>query len=149
MTRVLVAEKIGASGIDLLREHFDVDTAFDAEDFDLPSRIGEYDGILIRSATKMTADLIERAGRLRVIGRAGVGVDNVDVPAATKRGIVVVNAPAPDSTLESLASRYPHVSLLSSPAGRGQQMNVGAESARGRWFIFLHADTRLPADFLD
>lgn len=91
--KVLVAEKIGASGIDLLREHFDVDTAFDADGFDLEARIGDYDGILIRSATKMTADLIARGERLRVIGRAGVGVDNVDVPAATRRGIVVVNAP--------------------------------------------------------
>jgi hypothetical protein len=91
--KVLVAEKIGASGIDLLREHFDVDTAFDTDGFDLEGRLGEYDGILIRSATKMTADLIEKGERLRVIGRAGVGVDNVDVPAATKRGIVVVNAP--------------------------------------------------------
>jgi D-3-phosphoglycerate dehydrogenase len=93
MTKVLVAEKIGQSGIDLLREHFDVDTAFDTEGFDLPARIAEYDGILIRSATKMTADLIEAGTSLRVIGRAGVGVDNVDVPAATKRGIVVANAP--------------------------------------------------------
>lgn len=93
MTKVLVAEKIGASGIDLLREHFDVDTAFDQEDFDLAARIGEYDGILIRSATKMTPELIEAGTNLRVIGRAGVGVDNVDVPTATKRGIIVVNAP--------------------------------------------------------
>ena len=87
MTRVLVAEKIGASGVALLREHFDVDEA------DNLDRIGEYDGILIRSATKLTADVIGRADKLRVIGRAGVGVDNVDVPAATKRGIVVANAP--------------------------------------------------------
>ena len=93
MTKVLVAEKIGASGIELLREHFEVDTAFDQDGFDLAARIGEYDGILIRSATKMTPDLIEAGSRLRVIGRAGVGVDNVDIPAATKRGIVVVNAP--------------------------------------------------------
>jgi D-3-phosphoglycerate dehydrogenase / 2-oxoglutarate reductase len=93
MTRVLVAEKIGASGIDLLREHFEVDTGFDTPEFDLAERIGEYDGILIRSATKLTADLIEKGTNLRVIGRAGVGIDNVDVPAATKRGIVVVNAP--------------------------------------------------------
>ena len=94
MTRVLVAEKIGQSGIDLLREHFDVDTAFDASDsFELPERIGDYDGILIRSATKMTSDLIAKGTNLRVIGRAGVGVDNVDVPEATKRGIIVVNAP--------------------------------------------------------
>ena len=91
--KVLVAEKIGASGIELLREHFDVDTAFERDDFDLAARIGEYDGILIRSATQMDADLIAAADRLKVIGRAGVGVDNVDVPAATKRGVIVVNAP--------------------------------------------------------
>jgi D-3-phosphoglycerate dehydrogenase len=91
--RVLVKEKIGDSGIELLREHFDVELGFDWDDAQLAERIGEYDGILIRSATKLTAELIERGERLRVIGRAGVGVDNVDVPAATKRGIVVANAP--------------------------------------------------------
>ena len=85
--RVLVAEKIGDSGVALLREHFDVDEG------DHLDRIAEYDGILIRSATKLTADLIAGATRLKVIGRAGVGVDNVDVPAATKAGIVVANAP--------------------------------------------------------
>ena len=58
-----------------------------------PAAIGDYDAIVIRSATKLTADLIERADRLKVIGRAGIGVDNVDVPAATKRGIIVANAP--------------------------------------------------------
>ena len=79
MTKVLVAENIGTSGIELLQEHFDVDTAFDQDGFDLEQRIGDYDGILIRSATKLTSDLIERADRLKVIGRAGVGVDNVDV----------------------------------------------------------------------
>jgi D-3-phosphoglycerate dehydrogenase / 2-oxoglutarate reductase len=87
MTRVLVAEKIGASGVALLREHFEVDEG------DHLDRIDEYDAILIRSATTLTADLIARATRLKAIGRAGVGVDNVDVAAATKRGIVVANAP--------------------------------------------------------
>jgi D-3-phosphoglycerate dehydrogenase len=91
--RVLVKEKIGDSGVALLREHFDVELGIDWEDGELERRIGEYEGILIRSATKMTADLIDRAGRLQVIGRAGVGVDNVDVAAATQRGIVVANAP--------------------------------------------------------
>src|SRR5436305_8877039 len=93
MTRVLVAENIGASGIELLREHFDVDVANGWSREELAERIGEYDGILIRSATKLNDELIGRAQRLRAIGRAGVGVDNVDVPAATKRGIVVANAP--------------------------------------------------------
>jgi D-3-phosphoglycerate dehydrogenase len=93
MTKVLVAEDIGSSGIELLQEHFDVDTAFDQDGFDLEERIGEYDGILIRSATKLTSDLIDKATNLKAVGRAGVGVDNVDVPAATKRGIIVANAP--------------------------------------------------------
>jgi D-3-phosphoglycerate dehydrogenase len=91
--KVLVKEKIGDSGVALLREHFDVEIGVDWDERELGERIGEYEGIVIRSATKMTAELIERAGRLHVIGRAGVGVDNVDVVAATKRGIVVANAP--------------------------------------------------------
>jgi D-3-phosphoglycerate dehydrogenase len=85
--KVLVAEKIGESGVALLREHFEVDEG------DHLDRIAEYDGILIRSATQLTADVIGRAANLKAIGRAGVGVDNVDVAAATKRGIVVANAP--------------------------------------------------------
>jgi D-3-phosphoglycerate dehydrogenase len=91
--KVLVKEKIGDSGVALLAEHFDVDVGVDWTDEQLAERIGDYEGIVIRSATKLTADLIGRAGRLKVIGRAGVGVDNVDVEAATKRGIVVANAP--------------------------------------------------------
>jgi D-3-phosphoglycerate dehydrogenase / 2-oxoglutarate reductase len=91
--KVLVKEKIGESGVALLREHFDVEIGTHWSDEELAERIGSYDAILIRSATKMTPELISRAGRLRVIGRAGVGVDNVDVSAATERGIVVANAP--------------------------------------------------------
>jgi len=91
--RVLVKEKIGDSGVALLREHFDVDVGTDWSDEQLAERIGDYDGIVIRSATKLTAELMSGAARLKVIGRAGVGVDNVDVAAATKRGIVVANAP--------------------------------------------------------
>ena len=91
--KVLVAEKIGDSGVALLREHFDVDEGIGWSADELAERIGAYNGIVIRSATKMTADLIAKAENMRVIGRAGVGVDNVDIAAATKRGIVVANAP--------------------------------------------------------
>ena len=91
--KVLVKEKIGDSGVELLREHFDVDVGVDWSDEELAERIGAYHGIVIRSATKLTEELIGRADNLRAIGRAGVGVDNVDVEAATKRGIVVANAP--------------------------------------------------------
>jgi D-3-phosphoglycerate dehydrogenase len=91
--RVLVAEKIGDSGVELLREHFDVEVGVGWSPEELAERIGAYDAILIRSATKLNAELLSQATRLRAVGRAGVGVDNVDVAAATKRGIVVANAP--------------------------------------------------------
>jgi D-3-phosphoglycerate dehydrogenase len=93
VTRILVAEKIAPAGVEMLRERFDVDVAEGWSAEDLAQQIGDYDGILIRSATKLNAALIGRATRLKVIGRAGVGVDNVDVEAATKRGIIVANAP--------------------------------------------------------
>jgi D-3-phosphoglycerate dehydrogenase len=91
--RVLVAEKIGDSGIDLLRRHFTVDSGVGWDREELERRIGDYEGILIRSATQLDGELLAKATRLRAVGRAGVGVDNVDVPVATKRGIVVANAP--------------------------------------------------------
>jgi D-3-phosphoglycerate dehydrogenase len=77
----------------MLRDRFDVDLGLDWSADELAERIGDYDAVLIRSATKLTADLIARADKLKVIGRAGVGVDNVDVEAATRRGIIVANAP--------------------------------------------------------
>jgi D-3-phosphoglycerate dehydrogenase / 2-oxoglutarate reductase len=91
--RVLVKEQIAESGIELLRRDFDVELGFEWSEEELRERIAEFDAILIRSGTTLTAELIERAERLKVIGRAGTGVDNVDIDAATKRGIVVANAP--------------------------------------------------------
>ena len=98
--KVLVREEIAPAGVELLRSRFEVDVDPDS---DLAEIIGAYDAIVIRSATKLTAELIERGERLRVIGRAGVGVDNVDVEAATRRGIVVANAP--ESNIVSAAER--------------------------------------------
>jgi D-3-phosphoglycerate dehydrogenase / 2-oxoglutarate reductase len=95
--KVLVKEKIAEAGVDLLRERFDVEVGTDWPEGELEARIGEFDAILIRSATKMTAELIGKATRLRAIGRAGTGVDNVDIDAATKRGIIVANAPESNS----------------------------------------------------
>jgi D-3-phosphoglycerate dehydrogenase len=94
---VLVKEKIAESGVELLREQFDVELGLEMTDDELAERIGEFDAILIRSQTKLTPELIERAERMKVIGRAGAGVDNVDVEAATKRGIIVANAPESNS----------------------------------------------------
>jgi len=91
--KVLVAEKVGPAGIELLKEHFDVELGFDWDRDQVKARLGDFDGVLIRSATKLDAEMLAAGTKLRVIGRAGVGVDNVDVPEATKRGIVVANAP--------------------------------------------------------
>jgi len=122
--RVLVREAISDAGVDLLRERFDVDV--DAES-SLEEIIGGYDAIVVRSATKLTADLIERAARLKVIGRAGVGVDNVDVEAATRRGIIVANAP--DSTVVSAAEHT--IGLLVALARHIPQAHAALK--QGRW----------------
>jgi D-3-phosphoglycerate dehydrogenase / 2-oxoglutarate reductase len=96
--RVLVREPIAEAGMELLSGRFEV--VEDGES-DLEAIIDGFDAIVVRSATTLDASLIGRAGRLKVIGRAGVGVDNVDVDAATRRGIVVCNAP--ESTVVSAA----------------------------------------------
>ena len=91
--KVLVPEKLAGPGIELLKEEFDVDVILDLSPEDLLEKIGEYDGLIVRSATRVTAEVIGRADNLKAIGRAGIGVDNIDIEAATKRGIIVANAP--------------------------------------------------------
>ncbi len=91
--RILVADPIAEEGIDALRAHADVDVKTGLKRDELINIIGDYDAVVVRSETKITADVIQAGKRLQVIGRAGVGVDNIDVEAATKKGIVVVNAP--------------------------------------------------------
>ena len=93
--RVLLSDSLGPEGLARLREQPDleVDARPGLSPAELREVIGEYDALVVRSATKVTADVIARADRLRVIGRAGIGVDNIDVDAATKRGIVVMNTP--------------------------------------------------------
>lgn len=90
--RVLVAEPIAEKGVELLREVAQVDVR-KVTPQELLDIIPEYDAVITRSETKITAEVIARGERLKVVGRAGVGVDNIDVPAATERGIVVVNVP--------------------------------------------------------
>jgi D-3-phosphoglycerate dehydrogenase len=122
--KVLVREAIAEAGVDLLRARFEVDVDGDSELADI---IGRYDAIVVRSATNLTADLIARAERLKVIGRAGVGVDNVDVEAATRRGIIVANAP--ESTVVSAAEHT--VGLLVALARNIPQAHAALK--QGRW----------------
>lgn len=91
--RVLVADQISEEGLNILREKLDViyDPKISAET--LAETIGEYDALLVRSRTQATAEVIKRGSKLKVIGRAGVGVDNIDVKAATEAGVLVVNSP--------------------------------------------------------
>ncbi len=93
--KVLVSDNLGEAGIQMFEaeEGIDVDVNTGLSPDALKEIIGQYDALVIRSATKVTEDLLQEAHRLKVIGRAGIGLDNVDIPAATKRGIVVMNTP--------------------------------------------------------
>jgi D-3-phosphoglycerate dehydrogenase len=97
--KVLISDNLAPVGAKILRDaglEVDIKTGLSPEE--LKKEIGQYDGLVIRSATKVTAEIIETAEKLKVIGRAGIGLDNVDVPAASKRGIVVMNAPDGNAT---------------------------------------------------
>src|SRR5207237_10610870 len=94
MPKVLIADELSPRAVEILAARgiaAQVATGLGAAA--LQSRIGGYDGLAVRSATKVTADLLSAAGQLKVIGRAGIGVDNIDVAAATQRGVVVMNTP--------------------------------------------------------
>ena len=117
-------EPIAEGGLEILRERFDVDVTADG---DLAEMIGGYDALIVRSATKVTRELIERAERLKVIGRAGVGVDNVDLDAATERGIIVANAP--QSTVISAAEHT--IGLLLALSRNIPQAHAALKE--GRW----------------
>ncbi len=93
--KVLVSDQLGEIGVQMFEaeEGIEVDVKTGMSPDELKSIIGGYHALVIRSATKVTADLIKEARQLRVIGRAGIGLDNVDIPAATKQGIVVMNTP--------------------------------------------------------
>lgn len=94
MPKVLISDALSPAAVKIFQDRgVEVDMKVGLKPDELKSIINNYDGLAIRSATKATADLIAGAGRLKVIGRAGIGVDNVDVPAATAKGVVVMNTP--------------------------------------------------------
>ena len=93
-TRILVSDPIADDGVSEFKEHgFEVDVKTGLTPDDLKKIIGGYDALVVRSETKVTAEVFAAGKRLRVVGRAGVGVDNIDLDAATERGVIVVNAP--------------------------------------------------------
>ena len=126
--RVLVTEKLAEEGLDVLRARgYEVDVMLKMPHEELLSVIDGYDALIVRSATKVSRDVIEAGTTLRVIGRAGVGVDNVDVAAATERGVIVCNAPT--SNIVSAAEQT--MCLLLACARNTAQANASMHA--GEW----------------
>jgi D-3-phosphoglycerate dehydrogenase len=125
--RVLISDPLAEEGIDILRDFCDVDVKTDLSEDELIDIIGQYDGLLVRSGTQVTPRVIEAAGKLKYIGRAGAGVDNIDLDAATRRGIIVANAPAGNT----LAATEHTLAMMSSLARNIPQANASLKS--GEW----------------
>jgi D-3-phosphoglycerate dehydrogenase len=125
--KVLVTEPLSESGLALLRQDFDVDVRPELAKDGLADAIPPYAGLIVRSQTKVTEDILDRAESLKVIGRAGIGLDNVDVEAATRRGVLVVNAP--QSNIVSAAEHT--IALMLAQARNIPQANAALRA--GRW----------------
>ncbi|GIW06453.1 MAG: phosphoglycerate dehydrogenase [Dehalococcoidia bacterium] len=125
--RILVADPVAEEGVQILRGVADVDVITKQTPEQLIQRIPAYDALVVRSETKVTAPVIEAGTRLRAIGRAGVGVDNIDVEAATRKGITVVNAP----TGNTIAATEHTIALLLALARNVPQAHMALK--QGRW----------------
>jgi D-3-phosphoglycerate dehydrogenase len=125
--RVLVSDPLAQDGIDVLSKELEVDVKTKLSENELVDIIGDYDALVVRSGTKVTSCVIEAGTRLQVIGRAGVGVDNIDVGRATERGILVVNAPDGNS----IAAAEHAIALMFAMARNVPQANASLSS--GKW----------------
>jgi D-3-phosphoglycerate dehydrogenase len=144
--KILVAEPIADAGIARLRgEGFDVDVETALTREQLLDVIGEYDALIVRSATKADAELLERAHNLKVVGRAGIGVDNVDLETATRRGVLVVNAPqsnvlsAAEHTVALLLAQARNIPAANAAlkAGRWDRTKYGGVELHGKTLAIL------------
>ena len=136
MMKVLAADGISPKGIELLQQEFEVVVKNKLPAEELLEIIPEFDALIVRSASKVTAEVIERAKNLKIIGRAGVGVDNIDIPAATKRGIIVINSPggntiaATEHTMAMMLSMARNIPIANETVQRGEwnrKQYVGVE----------------------
>ena len=127
--KILIADPISPKGIDLLRAGAKllVDVKTGLKESDLLGIVAEYSAIVVRSQTKITANVIAAASKLKVVGRAGVGVDNVDVDAATQRGVIVMNTPG-GNTISTAEHAF---SLLVSIARNIPQAHISVKA--GQW----------------
>jgi len=128
MMKVLIADKMAPQAADIFRARgieADVKTGMSPEE--LKACIGNYDGLAVRSSTKATADILAAATKLKVVGRAGIGVDNVDIAAATQRGIVVMNTPFGNS----ITTAEHAIAMLMAVARQIPQANASTHA--GKW----------------
>ena len=150
MPKVLISDSLSPRAVEIFKERgIDADVKTGMKPDELIACIGEYDGLAIRSATKVTADVLDAAKNLKVIGRAGIGVDNVDIDGASGRGIVVMNAPFGNSitTAEhaiammfSLARQIPWRTRRPMPA-IGKNRNSWALNLPARFLVSSGAGT--------
>ncbi|MBC7134083.1 MAG: phosphoglycerate dehydrogenase, partial [Oceanibaculum nanhaiense] len=128
MPKVLISDALSERAVDIFRERgIEVDYKPGMKADELVSVIGNYDGLAIRSATKVTEAVLEKAGGLKVIGRAGIGVDNVDVPAATRKGVVVMNTPFGNS----ITTAEHAISMMMALARQIPEANASTHA--GKW----------------
>jgi len=137
--KILVSDALEEQGIEVLKKEksIEVDVKTKLPPEELKKIIGDYDALIVRSATKVTKEIIESATRLKVIGRAGVGVDNVDLAAATKRGIIVMNTPEGNS----ISAAELTLSLMMSMSRNVVSANISLKN--GEWKRNLFVGTEL------
>jgi D-3-phosphoglycerate dehydrogenase / 2-oxoglutarate reductase len=136
--KVLVADPLAQEGLDLLKGHADIDVKIGLKPDELKAIIGGYEALLVRSETKVTAAVIEKGSKLLVIGRAGTGVDNIDVDAATSRGIVVVNAP----TGNTISAAEHTIALMMAMARHIPQANASLQAGEWRRKDFMGIEVK-------
>ena len=136
--KILVADPIAEEGIQFLRSHAQVDVKTKLDIDQLRAIIGDYDALIVRSQTRVAAEVIHSGKKLRVIGRAGVGIDNIDVEAATRNGIVVVNAP----TGNIIAAAEHTIALMLALARNVPQANSHLKSGQWRRDQFVGTEIR-------
>jgi len=136
--KVLVADSISNEGIDILRSYAQVDIKLGLKSEEIISTIGDYEALVVRSQTQVSAEVIEAGKKLQVIARAGIGVDNIDVEEATRRGIVVVNAP----TGNTISTAEYTIALMLSLARHIPQANAMLKSGVWRRSDFIGTEVR-------
>ncbi|MAR57275.1 MAG: phosphoglycerate dehydrogenase [Rickettsiales bacterium] len=128
MPKVLISDKLAPRAAEIFKEQgVDVDVKVGMTPEELAACIGEYDGLAIRSATKVTPEILEKATKLKVVGRAGIGVDNVDIKAATAKGVIVMNTPFGNSVTTAEHS----ISMMMAMARKIPQANASTHA--GKW----------------